>query len=148
MSKKPLKPRTMRKAPELYIGGLSEASGHSVHTIRWYETQGLMPGVTRDAGGRRVYEAEHIGWLEFIDQLKRTGMSVAEMQVYAALVMRGRKSLPDRLELLKAHRTRVKAELAKTRAALKLVEQKIDYYDTWLTAGERPAEVPRLGRKR
>ena len=107
-----------------------------------------MPGVTRDAGGRRVYEAEHIGWLVFIDQLKRTGMSVAEMQVYAALVMRGRKSLPDRLELLKAHRTRVKAELAKTRAALKLVEQKIDYYDTWLTIGERPAEVPRLGKSK
>ena len=57
-------------------------------------------------------------------------------------------TLPGRNTLLKAHRTRERAEPAKTRAALKLVEQKIDYYDTWLTTGERPPEVPRSGRKR
>ncbi|WP_417465406.1 MerR family transcriptional regulator [Kordiimonas sp.] len=155
MSKKPLKRQTERQPPKavpkpryLHIGALADASGRSVHTIRWYETQGLMPGVTRDAGGRRVYDPDHIGWLEFIEQLRQTGMSVAEMKDYAALVTRGRKSLPDRLTMLRAHRLRVKAELSKTRQALKLVESKIDYYDTWLETGERPPEIPRLGKKK
>ena len=31
------------------------ATGRTVHTIRWYERQGLIPGVCRDGGGRRVY---------------------------------------------------------------------------------------------
>ena len=37
------------------IGTLATRSGRSIHTIRWYESQGLIPGVERDAGGRRVY---------------------------------------------------------------------------------------------
>ncbi|MBJ6766261.1 MerR family DNA-binding transcriptional regulator, partial [Myxococcaceae bacterium JPH2] len=36
------------------IGQLASRTGRSVHTIRWDEAQGLMPGVSRDAGGQRT----------------------------------------------------------------------------------------------
>jgi DNA-binding transcriptional MerR regulator len=42
------------------IGELARLSGRSVHTIRWYEAQGLMPGAAREAGGRRVFSAVHV----------------------------------------------------------------------------------------
>ena len=58
------------QSTRFHIGRLARETGRSVHTIRWYEKQGLMPGVTRDAGGRRVYMTQHIGWLLFLDRLR------------------------------------------------------------------------------
>ncbi|TNE60563.1 MAG: MerR family transcriptional regulator [Alphaproteobacteria bacterium] len=129
------------------IGELAARTGKSLHTIRWYEKQGLIPGVVRDGGGRRTYVLDHVGWLQFIDQLRMTGMTVAEMRDYAALVAQGKKTLPDRVEILRDHRDTVRKRLKETRKALKLVEQKLGFYSTWLETGERPAEIPTLMRR-
>lgn len=51
---------------DLHIGDIAGRTGRSVHTIRWYERQGLIPGVSRDAGGRRVYSDYHVGWLDLM----------------------------------------------------------------------------------
>src|SRR5688572_12846080 len=50
----------------LHIGRLAERTGRSVHAIRWYEAQGLVPGVVRDSGGRRVYTELHVNWLQLM----------------------------------------------------------------------------------
>ena len=72
----------MKTVPKpLRIGELAERTGRSVHTIRWYERQGLIPGVVRDSGGRRVYHERHVSWLELIERLRFTGMSIAQMQL-------------------------------------------------------------------
>jgi DNA-binding transcriptional MerR regulator len=57
----------------LVIGTLSARTGRSIHAIRWYEAQGRVPGVRRDAGGRRLYTEQHVGWLRFMERLRRTG---------------------------------------------------------------------------
>jgi DNA-binding transcriptional MerR regulator len=130
----------------LSIGDLATRTGRSVHTIRWYESQGLMPGVARDAGGRRVYHASHVGWLELIDRLRTTGMSVAEMREYTALVRQGRSSLRQRKELLEAHRARAEATIAQWRQSLALIDSKIVFYDEWLATGQPPPlPAPRSG---
>jgi DNA-binding transcriptional MerR regulator len=128
----------------LHIGELSSRSGRSIHTIRWYEAQGLIPGVARDGGGRRVYTEQHVDWLDLMDRLRRTGMSVAEMRDYAALVKQGRATLAQRQALLAAHRAKVKAMIADWSLALKLIDSKIDFYGEWLHTGERPKAIPSL----
>src|SRR5918997_985983 len=102
----------------LRIGELAARTGRSVHAIRWYEAQGLIPGVMRDAGGRRVYRERHFGWLVLIDRLRLTGMSVAQMRDYAALVKQGRGTLKQQLALLEAHRARVHANIEEWTSAL------------------------------
>lgn len=126
----------------LQIGELSARTGRSVHAIRWYEKQGLMPGVARDAGGRRVYVEQHVDWLALLSRLRATGMSVAEMRRYAAMVMEGRSTLKERRELLASHRSRVLQTIAEWKLALELIEAKIDFYGVWLATGERPRETP------
>lgn len=126
--------------PRFHIGRLARETGRSVHTIRWYEQQGLMPGVTRDTGGRRVYRAEHVGWLLFLDRLRFAGMTVREMRRYAGLVSQGRKTLQQRLDLLQAHHERTSALIAGLQAALRLIERKQAYYTQWLDSGSRPGE--------
>lgn len=121
-----------------HIGRLARETGRSVHTIRWYERQGLMPGVTRDAGGRRVYTEQHISWLLFLDRLRFASMPVREMRRYASLVSQGKKTLRQRLELLEAHRERTCALIDRLQAALRLIERKQEYYTAWLEDGHRP----------
>lgn len=120
------------------IGELSRRANRSVHTIRWYEAQGLMPGVARDGGGRRVYGTLHASWLDLMDRLRRTGMSVADMRQYATLVMQGSKTLKERQALLAAHRARVLETIDEWTQALQLIDIKIDYYEEWASTGKRP----------
>jgi DNA-binding transcriptional MerR regulator len=126
----------------LRIGELAERTGRSVHTIRWYEAQGLMPGVARDGGGRRVFRDEHVDWLELMDRLRRTGMSIAQMRRYTALVKQGRATLGERRQMLAEHRARVEANLADLQAALSLLDRKIDFYGEWMSTGHRPRRTP------
>jgi DNA-binding transcriptional MerR regulator len=121
------------------IGQLAVRTGRSVHTIRWYEAQGLIPGVARDGGGRRVYGELHVSWLDLMDRLRRTGMSIAEMREYTALVKQGSSTLARRQALLSAHREQVKDMIAEWQLALRLLDSKIDFYDEWVASGKRPA---------
>jgi len=126
----------------LHIGALATRTGRTIHTIRWYEAQGLIPGVQRDGGGRRVYGELHVGWLDLMDRLRRSGMSIAEMRAYTTLVKQGRTTLTQRREMLAAHRERVLQTIAEHRAALKLIDAKVGFYDEWITSGHRPKNDP------
>ncbi|MFL6648060.1 MAG: MerR family transcriptional regulator [Sulfurifustaceae bacterium] len=125
-----------------HIGELSARTGRGIHAIRWYESQGLIPGVQRDGGGRRLYNERHVSWLELIARLRLTGMSVAQMREYTALVKQGASTLKQQQALLRAHRARVKATVAEWTRALGLLNRKIEFYDEWLATGRRPAKKP------
>jgi DNA-binding transcriptional MerR regulator len=120
------------------IGELAKRTGRSVHAIRWYEAQGLLPGVRRDGGGRRVYDELHVGWLELMSRLRRTGMSIAEMRDYTKLVRLGRSTLEQRQELLALHRARVEESIAELSSALELIDSKISFYGAWIATGKQP----------
>lgn len=130
------------------IGELSARTGRGIHAIRWYEAQGLVPGVERDHGGRRVYTELHVGWLDLMDRLRRTGMTIAQMREYTALVKQGRQTLGQRHALLTAHRARVRETIAEWKAALRAIDGKIDFYGEWIATGERPDRMPRPRAKR
>lgn len=129
------------------IGELAERTGRGIHAIRWYEAQGLIPGVVRDPGGRRLYGPLHIRWLELIERLRHTGMSIAQMRAYTALVKQGNATLRQRRALLEAHRARVEATIAEWTIALRLLDDKIDFYGAWVTTGVRPRTEPRVAAR-
>ncbi len=106
------------KGTPFHIGELATRTGRTVHAIRWYETQGLVPGVARDDGGRRLYGELHVGWLDLMERLRRTGMSIAEMREYTALAVQGKVTLRERRDLLAAHPARVTETNAEWKVAL------------------------------
>jgi DNA-binding transcriptional MerR regulator len=126
----------------LHIGDVASRTGRSVHAIRWYEAQGLMPGVARDNGGRRVYSEHHVGWLDLMDRLRCTGMSIAQMREYTALVKQGSSTLKQRRALLASHRARVQENIARWTEAQALIDAKLEFYDEWVASGEQPAVTP------
>lgn len=121
-----------------HIGGLARLSGRSVHTIRWYEAQGLIPRVGRDAGGRRVYEREHVEHLIFLERMRLAGMSVAEMRRLTDLSVAGWRTLEERQRLLRDHRVRIEAKMAELEDALRLIDEKVAYYAEWSARKKRP----------
>jgi len=62
------------------ISQVRELTGLSARTLRYYEELGLLPGVRRRAGGRRVYGADEIERLRFIQRLKTMGLSLAQVK--------------------------------------------------------------------
>jgi len=62
------------------IAEMCERTGLSPRTIRYYEEIGLLPGVRRRAGGRRVYGPDELERLDFIHRLKALGLSLAEIR--------------------------------------------------------------------
>ena len=74
----------------------------SARTLRYYEELGLLPGVRRRAGGRRVYGADEVERLHFIQRLKTLGLSLAEVKELNAVYGIGgsTQAMLERLALL------------------------------------------------
>jgi DNA-binding transcriptional MerR regulator len=115
------------------IGEAAEKCGLSQHTLRWYERIGLLGAITRGGDGRRRFSEGDLDWLSLLIKLRATGMPVRDMQRYAELVRSG-AGQAERLELLKKHREEVRRALTAQRECLKLLDVKISYYGSCLTA--------------
>jgi DNA-binding transcriptional MerR regulator len=127
---------------DLYIGDVAKRTGRSVHAIRWYEAQGLLLGVARDAGGRRIYGEHHVGWLDLMERLRCTGMSITQMREYTTLAKQGVAALPQRRALLAKHQRRVRESIARWSEASTLIDAKVEFYDEWIANGTRPVVTP------
>src|SRR5262245_2019734 len=76
---------------------------------------GLLPGVRRRSGGRRVYGADELERLRFIQRLKALGLSLAEIKELNAVYAIGgsTRAMLERLEeLLDRHLADVDARIA------------------------------------
>ncbi len=109
------------------IGELARRTKRTVHAIRWYEAQGLIPRVERDAGRRRRYISWHVEWLLFLERLKTTAMPVRQMKRYAALIAHG-GGMAEQEALLRAHRETVSERMEDIGAALALIDRKLAHY--------------------
>ncbi|WP_237691105.1 MerR family transcriptional regulator [Paenibacillus caui] len=79
------------------IGQVSDQTGLSIHTLRYYEKEGIMPIVTRNENGIRMYEAKDIEVLEFVCCLRATGMTISDIKDF----VQEDKTIDQRIEMLK-----------------------------------------------
>ncbi|MET9030342.1 MerR family transcriptional regulator [Nocardia sp. NPDC004168] len=118
-----------RELPRYSIGEVSERSGLSRDTLRWYERIGLMDYIGRDHSGKRRFSDRDLEWLALIGRLRTTGMSVADMVRYAELVRTGDATLPQRLEMFRDTRAEVLAKIDELRQTLAVLDHKIALYE-------------------
>ncbi len=122
---------TVQTRPEAGLSIQEAASrlGVTVHTLRYYERAGLVPPVGRSAGGRRVYSPEDLGWAAFVRKLRRAGLSIGSIRLYARLQRDGADSLPARVALLREHRDAIWAQQEELAATLEYLEEKLAHYE-------------------
>lgn len=116
----------------LTIQQVAEATGLSEHTLRYYERIGLIHPISRAGNGHRRYQQNDVGWIDFLNKLRATGMSIQQMQRYAELQREGDSTLPQRLEMLKAHHEEVEAQIEALTENLKVISYKIGIYSDML----------------
>lgn len=114
--------------PPLTIQQVAEATGLSVHTLRYYERIGLIHPINRASNSHRRYSMDDVGWIEFLTKLRATGMSIQQMQRYADLQRQGDDTLPERVEMLRTLRDEAEARIEELQTHLGLIRYKIDLY--------------------
>lgn len=110
------------------IGEISEKTGLPESTLRYYEKKGLLR-VARDGGGRRDYGEGDIAWIQFLRRLKETGMPLKEIRRYSELRYAGDDTMPERLDMLRAHREYVLDGCRRWSEYLDNLDRKIGFYE-------------------
>lgn len=123
----------------LTIKQAAEATGLSVHTLRYYEDLGLIHPIDRAGNSHRRYSQDDIGWIQFLLKLRATGMSLQDMQIYSELQRQGDATLPQRVEMLKACEQKVEQRIADLNEHLGLIRYKINLYSN-LVANEQASD--------
>ncbi|WP_327092189.1 MerR family transcriptional regulator [Nonomuraea sp. NBC_01738] len=100
-----------------------------MHTLRFYEKEGLFRPVVRDTAGRRVYDDEDLDWLEVCIRLRASGMPLPDIRRYNELVRQGQGNEGERLDLLRRHQERVRGQIGELSACLDLITEKVGVYE-------------------
>ena len=116
------------------IQDVSNKTGLSTHTLRYYEKEGLISDVERSQGGFRQYTDEDLERLGLIRCLKNTGMSIQEIARFVQLTHEGDHTLEERVELLREHRERVLERMAEMQEYLDKVTWKLNFFTEKLKA--------------
>ncbi|MBQ1445482.1 MAG: MerR family transcriptional regulator [Renibacterium sp.] len=122
----------MSTGTQLSISDVSDATGLSQDTLRWYEREGMFPRIARGGDRRRKYSEEDIGRIMLLVKLRRTGMSVHDMQRFVQLLAGGAETHQERMTLLLEHRIKVLSQLEQVQSDLAAVDVKIAYYENKL----------------
>lgn len=111
------------------IKEISEETGISTYTLRYYEREGILPGVKRDSSGNRLYDEESMEWLNFVLALRSTGMPLAEIKHYVDLYWEGESTLKIRKQMMHKHKEKVERDLRETYKNLEQINYKLALYD-------------------
>lgn len=114
----------------LQISQIANETGLSIHTLRYYEKEGIFPPVKRSENGIRIYDSEDIEWIKFACRLRETGMSIAEMKKFAQLVIQGDESKNECIKLLRQQNTRIKNQMEQLTRCMELINHKIELYSS------------------
>lgn len=78
------------KREGIFIGAVSRRTGLSIHTVRFYEAEGLLPESVRTESGYRVFSPQSVEHLKFIRKAQQLGFSLDEIR--ELLVLRDRST--------------------------------------------------------
>lgn len=71
--------------PYLRIGQVAKHAGVTVETIRFYESQALIPAPPRTESGYRLYTSETIRRVRFVQRAKELGFSLKDIHAFLTL---------------------------------------------------------------
>lgn len=94
------------------IGEVAKKLDISTYTLRYYDKEGLLPFVDRNAAGRRVFKDEDFNYLETISCLKEAGLPVKQIASFIELCLAGDRTLDERYDFLLEQETDLEAKMA------------------------------------
>lgn len=117
------------------IGQVATKTGLTVHTLRYYEKEGLLPFVRKSSSGLRMFSDNDLAWLSIIECLKETGMPLKGIKQYIDWFREGDATLPQRLEMFKQQQVKVLAQIEQFQKYLQKIDYKVRLYEEAVKQG-------------
>lgn len=118
---------------------VADILGVSVHTVRFYDDKGLIPGTKRNSANQRIFDEMQLEWLFVSITLRNTGLSLAEIRHYIDLYQQGNATLKERYQIMLEQRKQTLKDMEDLKQRLAVLDRKIEHYgkllsgedDTW-----------------
>ena len=111
------------------ISEAAKITGLTAATLRYYESEGLIPPVTRKNGGVRDYQQYDLGWIDFIKCMRSAGMSVDSLIEYTTLFRNGTQSDEARKNILIRERDQLLAKQKEISETIERLNGKIKSFE-------------------
>lgn len=98
----------------------------TVHTVRHYCDMGLVPNLSHDKNGNRIFDEESVNWLQAAKFLRASGMSIPKIRYYFTLCQQGVSSIQERQEILIQLREKLQKDLETVQTQIVCLSDKID----------------------
>lgn len=118
------------------IKEVSQKYNISSDTLRYYERVGMIPPVTRTAGGIRDYNESDLGWVELALCMRGAGLPVEAMIEYVKLCQQGDSTIEARMLLLKEQMETLLEQKAQIESTIKRLDFKISRYEEAVKTGK------------
>lgn len=132
------------------ISKVSEMTGVSAYTLRYYEKIGLLPPPNRKNGGTRLYTDTDIQFMNFLNSLKKTGMSLEDIIEFVKDGCIWKKvdvgediksSIKKRIEILRKHLKKMEIQRQELDSIIALTKEKLSIYDSILYKEEENGDL-------
>lgn len=110
------------------IKQISEITGISAYTIRFYDNKGLFPLLSRDKNNVRLFSDNDLDWIHFVHCLRNTGMSIADIKKYIELSNQGPDTAEERYKMMVAQKEKAEKEALEIQKRIELLNCKINHY--------------------
>lgn len=97
-------------------------------TLRYYEDQGLLTNVDRNASGQREYRRCHIDRLKAICCFKNAGMTIGDLKQFFVYEQNEPAHIDEMLDLLRARSEALDEQRRALNEAAMHVQRKLHYY--------------------
>ncbi len=117
------------------VGEIAKQLNVAASTLRYYDKEGLLPFVERSSGGIRMFKDNDFSWLQLIECLKKTGMSIKDIKHFMDCCMEGDSKIDERLSIIESQRDAVIKQMKEMQEMLDMLNYKCWYYETAKEAG-------------
>ena len=111
-------------------------------TLRYYESEGLLPEVPKSSSGQRIYSDEHVERLKCIICFKRTGMTIPQLRKFFIYEADEAAHIDKIISLLKDQEQIVNEKLIQLQKDSAHVHHKVEYYSEIKHALENNLPLP------
>ena len=116
------------------IGQVSEMFSIPVSTLRYYDKEGLFPGMERKSGIRKFSDNE-IEALRVIECLKASGLEIREIKQFMEWTTEGSATYQQRKQLFETRLKKVEEEMDNLQKTKDMLKYKCWYYETAIQDG-------------
>jgi len=130
--KKIKKEEPLDKTPKYTVKEVAKIMSVSVHTVRYYDNEGLIPFVTRTQSNIRMFSDYDLSWFKTVHCLRATDLSISDIKTYINLCLKGNKTIPQRAKIIFNQEKKLQEHLKELQKQMEILQKKKKYYKNLL----------------